>query len=195
MRLKFPHIADPPDVIADAIVLLVVPGEFAAADFFTERNRFEHRAIAKAATAHVVNFRDARLIDEGGKRFDQIEAVNVIAHLFALVTKDAIGPADDAAFHQVGKKAVQLRAGVRRASQTAAAETRRRHSKIAAVFLHQNIGRDFRGAKQRMLRLIDAHRFGNSRLEFVTRLDFPARFEFAQRADDWAYRHTLCWWR
>jgi hypothetical protein len=25
MRLKFPHIADPPDVIADAIALLVMP--------------------------------------------------------------------------------------------------------------------------------------------------------------------------
>src|SRR2546430_7160639 len=88
MRLKFPHIGDPPDVIADAIALLVMPGEFAAADFFTKRNRFQHRAIAKAPTAHVIDFRYARLINEGSKRFHQIEAMNVIAHLFALVTED-----------------------------------------------------------------------------------------------------------
>src|SRR5438874_8251420 len=99
MRLKFPHIADPPDVITDAVGLLIMPGEFAAADFFTKRNRFQYRAIAKAPTADVINFRDARLIDEGSKRFHQIEAVNVIAHLFALVTEDAIGAADDATLH------------------------------------------------------------------------------------------------
>src|SRR6266487_6512133 len=96
MRLKFPNITDPPDVIADAVGLLIMPRKFAAADFFTQRNRFQHRAIAKAPTTHVVNFRDARLINEGSKGFHQIETVNVIAHLFALVTKDAIGPADDA---------------------------------------------------------------------------------------------------
>ena len=99
MRLKFPHIADPPDVIADAIALLVMPGEFATADFFTKRNRFHDRAIAKAATAHVVNFRNSRFIDEGRKRFHQVEAVNVITHLFAFVAEDVIGPADDATLH------------------------------------------------------------------------------------------------
>ena len=99
MRFEFPHITDPPDVVADAIGLLIMPGESAAADFFTERNRFQHRAIAKAPTAHVVNLRHARLIDKGSKRFHQIEAVNVVAHLLALVTENAIGAADDAAFH------------------------------------------------------------------------------------------------
>src|SRR5947209_13214858 len=99
MRLKFPHIADPPDVIPDAIALLKMPGEFAPADFFTKRNRFQHRAIAKAPAAHVINFRYARLMNEGSKRFHQIVAVNVIAHLFALITEDAIGPADDATLH------------------------------------------------------------------------------------------------
>src|SRR6266513_2886901 len=75
MRLKFPHIADPPDMIADAVGFLIMPGEFAAANFFAERNRFQHRAIAKASTAHVVNFRYSRFINEGSKRFHQIEAV------------------------------------------------------------------------------------------------------------------------
>src|SRR5205823_5311165 len=128
-----------------------MPGELAAANFFTQRNRFQHRAIAKAPTAHVVNFRDARLIDEGSEGFHQIETVNVIAHLFALVTEDAIRPADHATLHQVGQKTVQLRAGVRRSGQTAAAKTGRWHSEIAAIFLHQNISRGFRGPKSECL--------------------------------------------
>src|SRR5437773_5145162 len=181
MRLKFPEIADPPDVIADAVALLIMPGEFAAANFFTERNRFQDRAIAKASTDDVVTFSYSRLTTAGRKRFHQIEAANVIAPLFALVTDAAIGPADDATLHQVSKKPVQLSASVSWAGQTAAAKTRRRHSEIAAILLHQNIRRHFRGPKKRMLGRIDAHRFGNSRFEFVTGLDFPARFEFAQR--------------
>src|SRR5438477_11880679 len=75
---------------------------------------------------------------------------------------------------------MQLRPGVRWSRQTTAAETRRRHSEIAAIFLHQNIRRDFRGTKKRMLRRIDAHGFGNPQFDFVAGLDFPARFEFAQ---------------
>src|SRR6476660_6246670 len=128
-----------------------MPGEFAAADFFAERNRFQHRAIAKAATAHVINFRYARLIDEGGKGFLQIEAVNVIAHLFALVTKDAIRPANDATLHKVSKKSVKIRAGMGRTSQTAATIERRQHSKIAAILLHQIWSCHIRGPKKRML--------------------------------------------
>src|SRR5438132_13842999 len=85
MRLKSPHIADPPDVIADAVDLLIMRGELAAADLFTQRDRSQHRAIAKAPTAHVVTFRDARLSDEGSKGSHQTETVNVIAHLLALV--------------------------------------------------------------------------------------------------------------
>src|SRR5881398_1766787 len=56
MRLKFPDIADPPDMIADAVGFLVVADKLATADFFTQRNRFQHRAIAKAPAAHVINF-------------------------------------------------------------------------------------------------------------------------------------------
>src|SRR5881275_74675 len=151
MRFEFPHITDPPDVIADAVSLLIMPGEFAAADFFTQRNRFQHRTIAKAPTAYVVNFRDARLIDEGRKCFHQIEAMNVIAYLFAFVAEDAIGPADDTTLHQVSEKTVQLRPSMRRSGQTATAKTHRWHSKIAAIFLDQYIRGDLGGAEERML--------------------------------------------
>ena len=88
--------------------------KLAAADFFAEIDRFEHRAIAVAAAANVINFARARRANKRGEGVHQIGAVNVVAHLFALVTEDAIRPPGDGADHQVGQKPVQLRAGVRR---------------------------------------------------------------------------------
>src|ERR1044071_2950223 len=70
---------------------------------------------------------------------------------------------------------------MRRACETTAAERYRRHSEIAPVFLNENVRGDLRRAKKGMLRVIDAHSFGNAGLVFVTRLDFPAFLQFAQR--------------
>ena len=58
------------------------------------------------------------------ERVDQIVAVDVVAHLFALVAEDGIGLAGDGAFHQIGEETVQLarrngpaRSGSRRGSK------------------------------------------------------------------------------
>src|SRR5665213_2718881 len=60
MRLEFPHIADPPDVVADAIVLDVSPFQFFAADAFAFVNRLEHGTIRVAAAAGVIDFAGSR---------------------------------------------------------------------------------------------------------------------------------------
>ncbi len=65
-----------------------------------------------AAPTDVVDLADARRPNERGKSLDQVEAVNVVAHLFALVAENAIGPAADGAFHEVGEKPVQLGPGM-----------------------------------------------------------------------------------
>src|ERR1700758_4826797 len=70
---------------------------------------------------------------------------------------------------------------MRRPGETTATERDGRHSKISSVFLGENVRGYFRRAKERMLSVIDAHRFGNAGLVFVTRLDFPAFLQFAQR--------------
>src|SRR4029077_18133287 len=101
------------------------------------------------AATHVVDLSHARFVNKGGKCFHQVKAVNVIAHLFALVAEDAIRPANDTAFHQVGQETVQLRSSMRRSSQATASETSGRHSKIAAVFLNQDIVSDLRGTEKR----------------------------------------------
>src|SRR5438874_12949903 len=107
--------------------------------------------------------------------------MNVIAHLFAFVTENAIWPANDTAFHQIGKETVQLCSCMRWSGQATASETSGRHSKIAAVFLNQDIGGDLRSTEKRMFRRVDAHCFRNALLISMTGLDFPTRLQFAQR--------------
>src|SRR5674476_1071926 len=179
--LKFPHVADPPDMVADAVVLDVSPVEFFAADFFAERNRFEHRTVRVTAATQVINFAGTRLQRKLPERLDEVATVNVVANLLALVTEHAIRPARGGASHQVGEKTVQLRARVRRAGETAAAKTHRLHAEVTSVFLHQNVRRNFARAEQRMFRLVNAHRFVNALAVFVRRVNFPALLQFAQR--------------
>src|ERR1017187_4900682 len=45
VTLEFPHVADPPNMVADAVVFLVSPFQFATADLFAQVNRFEHGTI------------------------------------------------------------------------------------------------------------------------------------------------------
>ena len=80
---------------------------------------------------------------------------------------------------------MELRSCVRGSGEAAAAKGNRRHSEIAPVFLNENVSGDFGRAKEGMLRVIDAHRLGNSRLVFVTGLDFPALLQFSQRQTIW----------
>src|SRR5712692_2840230 len=134
-----------------------------------------------AATADIVNFTHARRANKFSKRFHEIEAVDVVADLLAFVAEDAIRTAADGTGHEIRKKPVQLSAGVRRTGQASAAKTNRRHSKITTIFLDENVSRGFGSAEERMLRVIDAHRFGDSRLVLMTRLDFPTLFQLTQR--------------
>ena len=101
-----------------------------------------------AAAAHVIDFAGARLQSELPKCLDEIVAVNVVADLLAFVTEHAIRPTGRGAFHQVGEKAVQLRARVRGTGQAAAAKNRRLHAEVTSVFLHQNIGGNFARAEK-----------------------------------------------
>src|SRR5262245_50681357 len=181
MRLELAHVADPPDVVADAIGFLVPPVYFVAADLFAHLNGFEHGTVAVAATADVVNLRHAWGANEFRKRFDQIEAVNIIADLFSLVTENPVRSTAHGTDHQVRKKTMQLGPSVRRAGETTAPKGNGRHSEIYPVFLDKNVCCNFRRAEERMLRVIDTHRLRDTGLVFMARLYFPAFLEFAQR--------------
>ena len=101
MLLKLSDVADPPDVIADSIFVFVFPVQFSAADFFAEIDRFEDGAVGMPAPADVIDFAGARGIDEFGKGLHQIETMNVVAYLLALVTENSIRAPSNGADHQV----------------------------------------------------------------------------------------------
>src|SRR5215217_5627084 len=104
MLPELPNIADPPNVVADPVVLDIFPRKFATADFLAEFNRLQHRAIGMATAPDVINLRHARRPNEGHKRLHQIETVNVVPDLLPLVTEDAVRAPAHRALHQVGKK-------------------------------------------------------------------------------------------
>src|SRR6266480_5979685 len=88
MLLKFADVANPPDVIADSIFLLVFPFHFPAADLFAQADCLQDRAIGVATAADVVNLTSPRRFDKFRKRLDQVEAVDVVAHLLAFVSEN-----------------------------------------------------------------------------------------------------------
>src|SRR5438552_6097355 len=126
------------------------------------------------AAADVIDFSGTRRANEFRKCFDQIETVDVVAHLFAFVTKNTVRPAAHGADHKIGKKTVQFRPGVRGSGETTATERYRGHSEITSVFLNENVTSNLGRAKKRMLRVIYAHRFSDARLDFVDWFCFSA---------------------
>ena len=100
--------------------------------------------------------------------------MNVIADLFAFVAEHTIRPTAHGTDHQVREKTMQLGPSVRRPSETAATEGDGRHPEISSIFLDENVCCNFRRAEERMLRVIDAHRFRDTGLVFVAGLYFPA---------------------
>src|SRR4051812_21744515 len=104
-----------------------------------------------AAAPDVVDLASARGGDELRKRFDQIEAMNVVADLFSFVAENPVRSAAYGTDHQIREKTVQLGSGVCRSGETAATERDRRHSEISPVFLDKNVGCNFRRTEKRML--------------------------------------------
>ena len=75
-----------------------------------------------AAASDVVNFAGPRRANKFGECLNQIEAVDIVAHLLAFVTKNAIRPGAHGANHEIRQKAVQLGASVRRTGEATAAQ-------------------------------------------------------------------------
>src|SRR5882762_4263860 len=122
MTLQFRQIRDVTDVIALARLLRVDPVDFTASQRFNPRNCFEHRDAVAAPSAEVVDLAGPRIARKLLERADHIEAVNIVAHLLALIAEDRVGMPRQGYLQQVGEEAMQLDAGVRRPGQAPAAE-------------------------------------------------------------------------
>jgi len=147
MGLEFGEIGDVADVVADAVLLDIVPVEFLARELFGAFDGFDHGDTVSAAATHVVDLPGA---GTSGKLFDSanyVVAVNVVADLFSFVAEDGVAPARESLLDEIGEEAVELDAGVGRPGETAAAENADVHLEIAAVFLGDEISSSFRSAK------------------------------------------------
>lgn len=140
MPLKFRDVADPPDVVAAPIFGNIFGMKFVSGNLFAERNRFEHRAIAVACAAHVIDLTASRSVEERVKRTNQVSAVNVVPHLLFFVAEDGVRRFRNSALHQISQESVKLCSRMIWTREASAAETGRFHSKITAVLLHQNVG-------------------------------------------------------
>src|SRR5438094_348242 len=65
-------VADPPDVVADAVAVAVGPLQRPARDLLAHRDRLAHRAVAEAAAAHVVHLAGARRPEEMVEGADEV---------------------------------------------------------------------------------------------------------------------------
>jgi hypothetical protein len=106
VRTELADVADPPDVIALAVLVCISPFHLAAADFLAQRNGLQHRAVAVPASSHVVDFAGARVIVEVPKGVDQIVTMNVVPDLLGAVSKHLVGNPVYGAFHQVSQETV-----------------------------------------------------------------------------------------
>ena len=116
------------------------------------------------------------------QRVHQIVTVDVVAHLFALVTVKRVGFFLQGADHDVRQKPVQFGSGMGRSGQAPAAEAPGFHAEVAPVFLHQQIARHFGNSEQAVRGVVQAHRFVDAVFIIgVIRANFPARCQFLQR--------------
>src|SRR6185369_2863432 len=138
-------------------------------------NGFEHRAVAETPSTDVIDLPAARFFEEFVKSLYQVGAVNVVSHLFFLVTKNGVRRACNRALHQVGEEAVKLGAGVSGARETTSTEAGCFHAEVTAVFLNEHIGGDFGCAEQAVRGVVDGHGFGNAVFCIrMARIEFPA---------------------
>src|ERR1700731_1037180 len=147
MRLEFADIAYPPDMIAYPVVLRIKVVHFFPCNLFAAGNGFQHRTVAMPSPACIVYLPRPRLLIKLPEHAHQVIAVDIVPDLLALVSENGIGITRDRAFHQVRKKAMQLRPRMVWTRQTAAPKNAGLHPKIPAIFLYQDIGCHFGGAK------------------------------------------------
>lgn len=55
VRLEFPDVADPPDVVSLSILTAVLPVHFPTGDLLAHGNGFQHGTVRKTAAADVID--------------------------------------------------------------------------------------------------------------------------------------------
>ncbi len=162
MGAHFAQIAVVADVVADAVLGHVGVLLFFAAVFFGQREGFQNGAGVGFAAADIIDLPDPRGGDELLDEAADVEGVDVVADLFALIPEDFVFAAFEVAFDEIAQEAVQLDAGVVGAGEASAAQTTGGYAEVASVFLDHDVGGDFGSAEEGVLGLVDGEGLGDA---------------------------------
>src|SRR5580692_1049234 len=141
VELERLEIADPPAMVADPVGAVEAPCELTPCDLLAQVDRLQHRAVALASAADVVNSSGVRRAVKGRESSHQVSGVDVVAHLLAGIAKHGVGIAGHRAAHQIGEEPVQLRASVIWSCQTAATKADGGDVEVAPILLNQKVSR------------------------------------------------------
>src|SRR2546423_14135800 len=103
IRLEAPHIGDPPDVVAGAVLVRIRPVHRTAGQVLARCDRLDHRAVGIPAAADVVDGAGPRRLHEMPEGVDQVPGMDVVADLLSLVAEYFIGLARNGAFDEIGE--------------------------------------------------------------------------------------------
>src|ERR1700722_16578706 len=104
MRLEFSHIADVPNMVADACIIRNGVRKFVATDLLNKPDCFEHRNVCVSRTAHIIDFAWPRRLIKFPECRNEIAAVNVVTHLLSFITENSVRFALNCADDEIGKK-------------------------------------------------------------------------------------------
>lgn len=162
VRLHLAKVAVVADVVADAVLIDVGVLLFLAGEFLGNRKGLKDGAGVLLPSPEIVDFGDARCLDEGGHEAGDIKGVDVVADLFPLVAEDAVFFPLEVALHKVAEEAVKLHAGVVGTGETAPAQRAGGHAEVASIFLDHDVSSYLGGSEEGVLTLVDGEVFGDA---------------------------------
>ena len=177
---KFGEVGDIADVVADAVLVHIVPVELFAGKLLDFGDGFEDGDAILAAAAEVIDFTRAGIVREFLDGADDVTAMDIVADLFGFVAEDGVGAAGQSDFDEIGEEAVEFDGGMGGTGQTATAENSDLHSEVAAVFLGHQVRGGLRSTEERMQRAVDAAIFADAVIVLGPSI-FPAGFELLER--------------
>src|SRR5688500_5770788 len=136
------HVADVADVVALSVLVDVAPLDLLAGEAFGGVHGLEHAARVWAAAAEVVDLAGAGGLGECLEGADDVEAVDVVADLLALVAEDRVLAALFGDLEKVVEETVELDAAVIRTREAAAPEGAGLEAEVLAVLLGHDVGGD-----------------------------------------------------
>src|SRR5580692_6703530 len=78
MGFEMTHVADVPDMVANAVIFDIAPLEFSSAHAFAPFDRFEHGTVRMSAASHVIHLAGTWRLEEFPKGGNEVVRVNIV---------------------------------------------------------------------------------------------------------------------